>query len=68
MCRLRASISCPQVWNAVKNSRAGNAAPWSKDELKKILMSALFAFQKLPRKIRSFFEYPDTRYTLAWAE
>ncbi len=34
-----------QVWNAVKNQRAGHPAPRSKDELKKILMSALFALQ-----------------------
>jgi transposase len=57
-----------QAWNAVNNQRTGRAAPRSKDELKRILMSALFALQRIPRKIRSFFEHPDTRYALAEAE
>lgn len=53
-----------QVWNAVKNQRVGHAAPRSKIELKSLLVSAPFALQKLPRKIRSFFEHPDTLYAL----
>ena len=57
-----------QVWNAVKNQRAGRAAPRSKAELKSLLASALFALQKLPRRIRSFFEHPDTRYALGEAQ
>lgn len=53
-----------QVWNVVKNQRVGRAAPRSKTELKNRLVSALFALQKLPQKIKSFFEHPDTRYAL----
>jgi hypothetical protein len=33
-----------------------------------MLVSALFALQKLPHKIKSFFEHPDTRYALAEAQ
>ena len=57
-----------QVWNAVKNQRVGRAAPRSKTELKSLLVSALFALQKLPGKIRSFFQHPDTRYALGQAQ
>jgi hypothetical protein len=35
------------------------------EELKRMLVSALYSLQKLPGKIMSFFEHPDTRYALA---
>jgi transposase len=57
-----------QVWTNVKNQRVGRATPRSKAELKSLLVSALFALQKLPQKIKRFFEHPDTRYTLGEAE
>jgi len=57
-----------QVWNNVKNQRVGRAAPRSKAELKSLLVSALFALQRLPQRIKSFFEHPDTRYALGEAQ
>jgi hypothetical protein len=46
----------------------GRAAPRTKAELKSLLVSALFALQKLPMMIKSFFEHPDTRYALGEAQ
>jgi len=57
-----------QVWTTVENQCAGPAAPLSKAELKSLLFSAVFAHQKLPRKIMSFFEHPETRYALGEAQ
>lgn len=56
------------MWNAVNNQRVGHGVPPSKAELKSLLISALFALQKLPHKIRSFFQHPDTRYALGEAQ
>jgi len=36
--------------------------------MKSLLVSALFALQKLPGIIKSFFEHPDTRYALGVAQ
>ena len=57
-----------QVWNVVKNHKAGRATPRTKDALKRILLSALHALQKLPATIQGFFRHPDTRYALASVE
>lgn len=57
-----------QVWNVVKNHKVGRATPRPKDDLKRLLLSALFALQKLPGTIRGFFRHPDTSYAMACAE
>ena len=51
-----------QVWNEVKNRRVGRQRPGSSDEFRRLLQSALFALQRLPALLRSFFQLPDTRY------
>ena len=56
------------VWNAVKNQRVGRAAIRTKQDLKRVLVSAMCALQKLPAKIKSFFQHPDTNYILVGAE
>jgi transposase len=57
-----------QVWNNDKSQRVGRATPRSKTELKSLLVSTMVALQKLPQKIKKFFEHLDTRYALGEAE
>ena len=52
------------VWNAVKNQRVGRAAIGTKQDLKRVLVSAMCALQKLPGQIKSFFQHPDINYIL----
>lgn len=54
-----------QVWNEVKYRRVGRRSPRTKEQLRSLLNSALFALQKLPHLIRSFFQLPGTRYAAA---
>lgn len=54
-----------QVWNEVKYRRVGRRSPRTKEQLRRLLTSAMFALQKLPHLIRSFFQLPGTRYAAA---
>ena len=51
-----------QVWNEVKYRRVGRRSPRTKEQLRSLLNSSLFALQRLPKLIQSFFQLPDTRY------
>ncbi len=46
-----------QVWNEVKYRRVGRRSPRTKEQLRTLLHSSLFALQRLPKLIRSFFNY-----------
>lgn len=56
-----------QVWNNVKNHGVGRHALTGDQQLRSLLFSALRSLQKLPEKVRAFFQLPDTRYILASA-
>jgi len=51
-----------QVWNEVKYRRVGRRSPRTKEQLRRLLNSSLFALQRLPKLIQSFFQLPGTRY------
>jgi transposase len=51
-----------QVWNEVKYRRVGRQSPRTKEQLRSLLNSSLFALQRLPKLIQSFFQLPGTRY------
>jgi transposase len=51
-----------QVWNEIKHRQLGKQPIKNKLDLKKRLRSALKSLQQKAKKIRSFFQLPDTRY------
>jgi transposase len=51
-----------QVWDEIKVNRIGKQPVQDKLDLKKRLYSALASLQRKTKRIRSFFELPDTKY------
>jgi transposase len=51
-----------QVWNEIKYRKVGRRFARTKEELKRLLYASLHALQKMPARVRSFFQLPDTRY------
>ena len=54
-----------QVWREVKSHGGGRKAITGRNELKRILLSALRRLQRAPQKIRAFFRTPETAYAIA---
>jgi transposase len=54
-----------QLWNHAKTNGVGRKAVYGPDQLKTAVINKLRSFQKLPRKIASFFRHPDCKYILA---
>jgi transposase len=50
------------VWNEVKRNKVGRQVITGKGQMKQVILAALRALQRLPEKIRSFFQLPDTAY------
>lgn len=51
-----------QVWDEIKVNRIGKQPVKNKPDLKKRLYSALASLQHKTKRIRSFFQLPDTKY------
>jgi transposase len=51
-----------QVWDEIKVNRIGKQPVQDKQDLKKRLYSALASLQRKTKRIRSFFQLPDTKY------
>lgn len=54
-----------QLWNHTKTNGVGRKAVYGPDQLKTAVINKLRSFQKLPKKIASFFRHPDCKYILA---
>ena len=54
-----------QLWNHTKTKGVGRKAVYGPDQLKTAVINKLRSFQKLPKKIASFFRHPDCKYILA---
>lgn len=54
-----------QVWNEIKVNKIGKQPVRNKRDLKKRLRSALASLQRQTKRIRSFFQLPDTQYAAA---
>lgn len=54
-----------QVWNDLKNNHIGKQPVKSKEDLLERLRSALTALQENGKRIKSFFQLPDTKYASA---
>lgn len=54
-----------QLWNHTKTNGVGRKAVYGPDQLKTAVINKLRSFQKLPKKIASFFRHPDCEYILA---
>lgn len=52
------------VWNYLKNHKIGRQTTKTGFELSKRIESIMCSLQKLPKKIKSFFRHPWTKYTL----
>jgi transposase len=52
-----------QVWGYVK-PRVAKQIPATKQDLKRLVLAALYRLQKLPAIVASFFRHPDCRYAL----
>ena len=53
------------VWNYVKKHRIGRKSVKGPNHLREMVMSCLYALQKSPSIVKSFFKAPEVRYTLA---
>ncbi len=50
------------VWNNLKNHGVGKRMIRSRDELKSVVINHLRSLQRMPEKLRSFFQQPDVCY------
>ena len=51
-----------QVWNELKHRQLGKQPIKNKTDLKKRIRSILRTWQRKAKKVRSFFQLPDTKY------
>ena len=51
-----------QVWNELKHRQLGKQPIKNKADLKKRIRSILRSLQRKAKKVRSFFQLPDTKY------
>lgn len=54
-----------QVWAEVKAKGIGRRVITSARQMFSTLLGLLRSLQRTPRKVRAFFEHPETRYTIA---
>ena len=50
------------VWNDLKSHGIGRMIATGPDQLKRQVLAHLRSLQRLPEKVRSFFQEPHTRY------